>query len=256
MLIGRALIAKYAQPFFKLIACPILSLSQGFHHQLQKSPDATRGAVTESITVAAGELSSGDIFLLTYAGHGGQVKDMDGDEDDLKDETWCLYDGQLLDDELNILWAKFDSGVRILLLSDSCHSGSVSKGVSSEPEPAEEIAGALYRYMPRSAALATGRKNYEFYDNLQFDLPDPRPDINASVRLISGCLDSQKSLEQDAHGIFTTTLKSLWSDGKFDGNYKDFHRAIRESMPETQQPNHLILGTPNPAYDEQRPFKI
>ena len=35
-----------------------------------------------------------------YSGHGGQVPDVTGDEADKKDETWCLYDGQLIDDEL------------------------------------------------------------------------------------------------------------------------------------------------------------
>jgi hypothetical protein len=43
------------------------------------------------------------------------------------DETWCLYDGQLLDDELHGAWEKFQAGVRILVFSDSCHSGTVLK---------------------------------------------------------------------------------------------------------------------------------
>jgi hypothetical protein len=38
--------------------------------------------------------------LLTYSGHGSQIPDVSQDEVDHYDETWCLYDGQLLDDEL------------------------------------------------------------------------------------------------------------------------------------------------------------
>ena len=49
---------------------------------------------------AAKALKPGDLFFLTYSGHGGQVPDVTGDEDDKQDETWCLYDGQLIDDEL------------------------------------------------------------------------------------------------------------------------------------------------------------
>src|SRR5262245_24718220 len=61
---------------------------------------ATRMAVTSAIEGAANSLKAGDIFLLHYSGHGGWVKDDDGDEGDGRDETWCLYDGMMLDDEL------------------------------------------------------------------------------------------------------------------------------------------------------------
>jgi hypothetical protein len=90
--------------------------------------DATRDAVLNAIKNAAKELQAGDIFLLSYSGHGGQVDDMNGDEpDDGKDETWVLYDGEVVDDELHQLYTTFVSGVRIVVLSDSCHSGTVTR---------------------------------------------------------------------------------------------------------------------------------
>src|SRR6187397_378801 len=88
---------------------------------------ATRSAVKSAIAAAAKKLKSGDIFFITYSGHGGQLPDQNGDEDDGLDETWCLYDGELVDDELFAAWANFRSGVRILVLSDSCHSGTVAR---------------------------------------------------------------------------------------------------------------------------------
>ena len=90
---------------------------------------ATRRAVLAGIASAAGALRSGDIFLLTYSGHGGQVPDRDHDEPDLQDETWCLYDGELIDDEIYQALARFKAGVRVLVLSDSCHSGTVTKAM-------------------------------------------------------------------------------------------------------------------------------
>ena len=53
---------------------------------------ATAASVLEGIRNAARELKAGDLFLIQYSGHGGQVPDRNGDEADGLDETWCLYD--------------------------------------------------------------------------------------------------------------------------------------------------------------------
>ena len=107
--------------------------------------DATLGNVRSAIEKIAQELEPGDSFLLTYAGHGSQVKDEGGDEDDQLDETWCLYDGQLIDDELRRFWTQFKDGVTIWMVSDSCHSGSMLRAADdnvSAFEEAEQIARA------------------------------------------------------------------------------------------------------------------
>lgn len=92
-----------------------------------KTRSATVGNVATHILHAAKELQKDDILLVTYAGHGGQVPDASGDEVDSRDETWCLFDRQLPDDELYRMWRYFSPGVRILVLSDSCHSGTVTR---------------------------------------------------------------------------------------------------------------------------------
>src|SRR5262245_54572834 len=88
---------------------------------------ATRANVLKAIRAAAKTLRAGDLFLLTYSGHGGQIPDVSGEEKDKKDETWCFYDGEFIDDELYNELGGFPDGVRILVLSDSCHSGTVTR---------------------------------------------------------------------------------------------------------------------------------
>jgi hypothetical protein len=59
---------------------------------------ATRTAVIKALKEASGKLMPGDIFLLSYSGHGGQLPDLNNDEEtDSQDETWCLYNGELVD---------------------------------------------------------------------------------------------------------------------------------------------------------------
>jgi hypothetical protein len=87
----------------------------------------TKTNVRQWIERAAAGLKSGDIFVVSYSGHGSFITDTNGDEPDRQDETWCLYDGEVIDDVRADLWSKFAPGVRIVVVSDSCHSGSMAK---------------------------------------------------------------------------------------------------------------------------------
>jgi hypothetical protein len=223
---------------------------------------ATRKAVSTEITKAAKSLKAGDLFMLTYSGHGGQLPDLNGDEPDGQDETWCLYDGELVDDELYRLLGKFREGVRILVFSDSCHSGSVVKAVYYHGIAAVRSTGAMtqvrYRAMPPDVALRTYRLNREFYDPIlrTADLAKAQQAIKASVLLISGCQDNQLSSDGDFNGLFTGMLLRVWNQGKFVGTYRTFHKTIVQRMPPEQTPNYFRAGTVNTAFAAQKPFTI
>ena len=94
--------------------------SRGFKVTTLLTKEATRERVIKTIRKASRTLKSGDIFMLSYSGHGGQLPDRNEDEADAMDETWCLYDGELVDDEMYSLYGGFALGVRILVFSDSC----------------------------------------------------------------------------------------------------------------------------------------
>src|SRR5215210_5506007 len=85
-----------------------LATGLGYEGPMLLTQAATAEAVTGAIADAASRLRKGDILFLTYSGHGGQVPDLHGEEDDDMDETWVLYDRQLLDDELFALWGRFE----------------------------------------------------------------------------------------------------------------------------------------------------
>mmetsp|Transcript_125164 Transcript_125164/g.227676 ORF Transcript_125164/g.227676 Transcript_125164/m.227676 type:complete len:1266 (-) Transcript_125164:175-3972(-) len=73
--------------------------------------------------------ANGDELFLHYSGHGGQQKDLKGDEADGKDETLIPCDfqqaGQITDDELHrVLLGDMPKGVRMWVILDCCHSGT------------------------------------------------------------------------------------------------------------------------------------
>src|SRR5215203_6152083 len=88
-----------------------IAKAQGIKPTVLLTKKATRAAVLAALRSAAKSLGSGSFFFLTYSGHGGQVPDVSGEEPDKKDETWCLFDGQLIDDELYFELSRFQAGV-------------------------------------------------------------------------------------------------------------------------------------------------
>ncbi len=239
---------------------------------------ATRAAVLAGMRAAAKALKAGDLFFMSYSGHGGQVPDTNHDEADKRDETWCLFDGQLIDDELYFELSRFGAGVRILVLSDSCHSGTVTRERVPAPLP-----GQRPKALPPAVAMRVYGAHQRFYDGLQADVAkaaghkagivDPDAALaqvgsgsaaqassvvgafKPSVLLISGCQDNQTSMDGDHNGAFTEALLKVWNHGAFKGGYTPFHAKIRASMPATQSPNLFTLGNVA-AFLKQAPFTV
>lgn len=233
-----------------------LAKSRGFKSQTLLREKVTVKAVTAAILKAAKSLKNGDTFFLSYSGHGGQVPDSNGDEgrfgdtNDQKDETWCLFDREFVDDELAALYARFKSGVRILVLSDSCHSGTVVRAADRMPR-------ARVRLLPPIKAEAVYQKNRKTYDAIQRRVAAAeRQEIKATVLLISGCQDRQLSRDGDFNGAFTGALKQVWNGGAFKGAYKNFRDRIAAKMPSSQIPNYFVVGAANKAFENEQPFTI
>jgi len=252
-----------------------IAKAKGMKPTVLLTKSATRANVLTGVRGAAKALKTGDFFLLTYSGHGGQVPDVTGEEADKQDETWCLYDGQLIDDELYFELSRFAAGVRILVLSDSCHSGTVTRA----GPPPFATTHQRPKLMPPAVAMRTYREHQAFYDKLQLDLvkaagkaavdPDAAlaqvaasgrlqaivKKFNPAVVLISGCQDNQTSMDGDHNGAFTESLLKVWSQGTFQGNYGTFHARIKAGLPASQSPNLFTLGVAG-TFLAQRPFTV
>lgn len=243
-----------------------LAAAQGFKTTMLLTRQATAAAITRAITTVAVRLSAGDIFFITYSGHGGQVPDTNGDEQDDQDETWVLYDRELIDDELYSLWAKFKQGVRILVLSDSCHSGSVTRMVSyrtvvegdgREALPFVQDRPPRFRRMPLQVERRVNQKHRKLYAQIQKShMGSEHQPVGASVFLVSGCQDNQLSSDGDRNGLFTGTLLDVWKGGRFRGGYRRFHREIVNHMPPWQSPNFYRVGARDLRFEREKPFTI
>lgn len=236
-----------------------IAISRGFQVKTLLTQEATREKVVREISDAAANLRKDDIFMLSYSGHGGQLPDLNNDEDDGQDETWCLYDGQMVDDEIYYELGKFESGVRVLVLSDSCHSGTVTKSIHFKGIGTPE--NVRYRFMPHEMALRVYRKNRFFYDPIlqdrKFsDRAERLAKIQASVLLISGCQDNQLSDDGSFNGLFTGNLLRVWNNGTFEGNYWKLCKSIVQCMPPDQTPNYFRTGKQDLIFETQQAFTV
>jgi hypothetical protein len=233
--------------------------------QLLLNEEATRDNVVSAITLASTRLQSGDMFFLSYSGHGTLFEDEDGDEEvdsdneKAHDEAWCLYDGFLLDDELHYFWMLFEEGVRIFMISDSCHSGTMNKDVFNEGLPIEKS-------FSKEEAKNLYLKRKAYYDEIKKRASRAKEkEIKATVLLIAGCEDRESShiFPPDENSVLTVGLNDVWSDGEFEGTTIEFFNQVKEIVVtkafkkrKFQTPKLYIIGRENEDFNQQKPFVI
>ena len=219
--------------------------TRGFEVESLTDAQATRAAMTSAINTLISGAQRGDTVVFTYSGHGTWVVDQDGDEVDGRDEALCPHDistrGALLDDEIRQLFDRRGPGVRLLLISDSCHSGSVTRGDDSALDPG----GPRARFLPPEAWMKT--------DELPAAARASTLAVISGIRrtgsdlLLAGCRDQEYSWDTSfagrPNGAFTFyALKTLRE--KKPSTYEQWHAEIRKYLPTNRLPQEpQIFGT-------------
>lgn len=222
--------------------------ARGFKVTTLLNRKATGKNIRAGIRALLAASVSGDLAVVQYSGHGSFVPDSNGDEPDGTDECICPYDvnskGEITDDELYELYSARRHGVRLLVLSDSCHSGSVARFAPIRTPPAVKGRGAprrTVRFLPPGAFLSKRRTN-ELGVRRRVRRSSA-PGRHAGL-LISGCQDVEYSFDAyfqgRPNGAFTfVALKALETLGP-RATYRDWYKAIRRLLPSQQYPQ-----TPN-----------
>ncbi|MGI5177951.1 caspase family protein [Dactylosporangium sp. CA-152071] len=211
--------------------------ARGFDVRTLLDSAASGLAIRTGIADLLSRTSDGDAVVITYSGHGTWVPDLDGDEPDQRDEAICPHDvaanGPLLDDELSTLFATAAPGVRVVLISDSCHSGTLTR--LSRPLGDGRCPT---RFLAPSTFLPLGTPTHEA---VAPRVTRPR----SAALLLSACRDTEYSYDATfsgrPNGAFTyvalTTLAALPPDA----TYRDWLRAIRAQLPSQNYPQTPAL---------------
>jgi hypothetical protein len=116
----------------------------------------TRDNILRAMQWLVSNAQPNDSLFFHYSGHGGQTKDLDGDEADGYDEVIYPVDhesnGHIVDDDMHHIMVKpLPAGCRLTAIFDSCHSGSAldlpyiysTEGKIKEPNLAAEAGQGL-----------------------------------------------------------------------------------------------------------------
>ncbi|EJD07118.1 metacaspase [Fomitiporia mediterranea MF3/22] len=188
----------------------------------------TKQNIIDAMQWLVRDANPNDSLFFHYSGHGGQTKDLDGDEADGYDEVIYPVDyevnGHIVDDELHYIMVRpLPAGCRLTSIFDSCHSGSVldlpyiysTEGKIKEPNVAAEmgqglmgvaksyaqndIGGMMKGAMGLFKSATGGTQKAEEYSRRTRTSP-------ADVISWSGCKDSQTSADTVEAGQATGAM--------------------------------------------------
>lgn len=198
------------------------------------SKNATTENFKNALKSAVKELEENDILFISFSGHGGQIRDRNGDEIDGFDEFWYLYDGIIRDDYMVKFIKSIKTKIRLIIVADCCHSGGM---IEDLPLKNYNVAGSQF-----------------FIGN-----PLPVEDIEVQIQLLACCRENQVAYEKEflnsKYSIFTEYLDRYLRTGKFK-NYNLLFQQLQKDLKHKQTPIHLKRGLNVEDFASQSPFQI
>jgi hypothetical protein len=173
---------------------------------------------------------------------------VDGDEPDGTDECLCPYDvksqGPITDDELFELLRPQAPGVKVVMISDSCHSGTVARFAPIKTPPTivgKDAPQRKVRFLPPSVYLP--KRELAKLGARRALRPSSPPGRYAAL-LMAGCQDTEYSYDAyfrgRPNGAFTFVALQALKKLPAGATYFDWYKMIRRMLPSRQYPQ-----TPN-----------
>lgn len=223
---------------------------RGFNVVTLLDDQATKAAMVAAMGSLISKAAKNDSLVITFSGHGTYQPDTNGDEVDGLDEALCPYDLQtngaaLIDDEIKTLFETRKAGVRIVLIADSCHSGTVNRAARAEPD-----SDTRPRFMPMGNWLPDKLlpKNRAGKPASTVVAPVGTSPLQAAFSrmlgdlLLAGCKEGPNNFSYDAringrpNGAFTYYALKALKTLKPEATYADWYKAILKYLPSASYP--------------------
>lgn len=163
--------------------------------------DATCEGMKAAIRALVRSGAPGDVLILQYAGHGGQLPNRVDSEEDGFNEALIPVDydtgALLVDDELAEILSELPAGVTMTLFMDCCHSGTNSR--FAPVVRARAAAGDKPRYMPLGDDIVEA-----YFDRRGARALKRSADVSLpGIVHFAACQDYEYAWESNGQGDFT-----------------------------------------------------
>lgn len=220
---------------------------KGFTVKQLLNEKATRTNIIKEMKSLLSKTEKGDSVVIQYSGHGSFVPDENGDEPDGKDECICPYDivsangrpNFITDDELFEIYSLRNKDCKLVIISDSCHSGTVTRmGPVLGTGPVRKARFlAPETFLPEPELKKLGTTNTRAFRSAS-------PPGRYAGLLMAGCQDKQVSFDAEfdnkANGAFTFAALQALKKLKASASYAEWFDAITKKLPSedyAQTPN-------------------
>ena len=174
-----------------------------------------------------GRAKTGDVLVFFNSSHGTYEKDTGNDEPDGFDEATCPYDtddgGVLLDDEIRELIEPVGRGVRLFVISDSCHSGTLTRA-----RPGGGNSGTRRRKFLSPAKR--GKQGVSNPGLRSIQRGQKFPEEEMTELLLSGCKPRESSYDDQFgrtyHGALTYYSLETLRENNYRINWTDLQRTV------------------------------
>jgi len=192
------------------------------------------------LRIRGSQTNQRDVFLFDYVLQGRDESTFPQSVGDIL-QPGCLSpfdcgDQLIVDDDLRVILDDVPAGVRFTFISDSCHSGSVTRAVAVDTSK-RRVRFASPSLMGRGFSIAVARREAKPRHR--------RSESSMNELLISGCLDSEYSYDDKFgrryHGAMTYhALRSL-EHARWTIRYEDWIADVNNRLAEDMYHQHPQL---------------
>lgn len=206
---------------------------------------ATKAAIMAGLEQLLTGAAAGDVLVFTNSSHGTYVIDRDGDEAGY-DEALCPFDCDrelIIDDELRQLFTTLPAGVSLTVISDSCHSGTVTRAALNENIPwLRTPDDRRVRFLHPSLI---GRPLLGNPWQAQNRGKAKHPQSKMKEILLSGCKASEYSYDAwiggKYHGAMTYFALQAIRQANYQITYAQLHSRLNHLLDAADYPQHPQL---------------
>jgi hypothetical protein len=193
---------------------------------------ADRAGILRSLERLVDEGRPGDVLVFQFAGHGTQLRDLNSDEDDSKDEALCAFDfaegAFIIDDDLAEVFGRLRDGVNLTCFIDCCHSGTITRVAAGLPGGPPVDPTAKRRFVVASQELQEAHAR--FREGLGGSRSATRQESQMREVTFSACQPFEVAWEVQGQGEFTRHATRILSSGIQGVSHSDFQRRVEEAF--------------------------